>query len=212
MNDVIEKSVETTIHGRFLVLPGDPSRVIVGFHGYGENADRHLAELRRIPGAEAWTLVAIQALHRFYNVKTQEVVASWMTRQDRELAIADNVAYVGRILREVDGAGTRVFAAFSQGTPMAYRAAAAHPAHGLIILGGDCPPDVAAQESVQLPPVLLGRGERDDWYTAEKLEQDLRFLRRASKDVRTLVFDGGHEWSDAFREAAGEFLKRFRAD
>ena len=206
MSDVIEKSVETPIHGRVLVVPGDPKRLLVGFHGYGENADRHLGELRRIPGADAWTLVAIQGLHRFYNQRTQEVVASWMTRQDRELAMADNLAYVGKVLGEVDGGGTRVFAAFSQGTPMAYRAAAAHGAHGLLILGGDCPPDVAAQESVQLPPVLLGRGEKDEWYTAEKFEQDLRFLRRASKDVRTVVFEGGHEWSDAFRAAAGDFL------
>ena len=147
-----------------------------------------------------------------YNVKTQEVVASWMTRQNRELAIADNLAYIGKVLGEVDGGGTRVLAAFSQGTPTAYRAAAAHGAHGLIILGGDCPPDIGAQESVQLPPVLVGRGERDDWYTAEKFEQDLRFLRRVSKDVRTLLFDGGHEWSEAFRQAAGEFLRGFTVD
>src|SRR5437764_4229265 len=97
MSNVIEKSVETPTHGRVLLVPGDPRRVLVGFHGYGENADRHLAELRRIPGAAEWTLVAVQALHRFYNVKTQEVVASWMTRQNRELAIADNLAYIGKV-------------------------------------------------------------------------------------------------------------------
>src|SRR5215212_4318596 len=99
MSDVIEKSVETRTHGRYLLVPGDPGRFLVGFHGYAENADRHLAELRRIPGAERWTVVAIQALHRFYNTRTQEVVASWMTRQDRELAMADNREYVGKVLQ-----------------------------------------------------------------------------------------------------------------
>src|SRR5215212_8460192 len=210
MSPTIEKSVETRTHGRYLLVPGDPRRILVGFHGYAENADRHLAELQRIPGADAWTLVAVQALHRFYNTRTQEVVASWMTRQDRELAMADNLAYVGKVLAEVGRGERLVFAGFSQGTPMTYRAAAAFGPNGLLILGGDCPPDVSAQESVQLPPILLGRGERDEWYTAEKFEQDLRFLERASKEVTTLVFDGAHEWSDPFRAKAGEFLGRLR--
>jgi len=86
---------------------------------------------------------------------------------------------------------------------MAYRAAAHVACDGLLILGGDLPPDVAAQAVVHLPPnILIGRGRTDDWYSAEKLEQDLKFLPRA----QTCLFDGGHEWTDAFREAAGKFL------
>ena len=39
-----------------------------------------LEEMRRIPGADAWRLVSVQALHRFYTRGDQAVVASWMTR------------------------------------------------------------------------------------------------------------------------------------
>ena len=53
-----------------------------------------------------------------------------------------------------------------------------------------------------LPPLLLARGIRDEWYTEEKFNEDLKFFEPA----RTLVFDGGHEWTDEFRAAAGEFL------
>src|SRR5262245_25946469 len=91
------QTIETRTHGRFLVrvpaMPG-PWPLIVGFHGYAESADDHLEALQAIPGTDSWLLVAVQALHRFYARREQRVVASWMTRQDRELAIADNVDYV----------------------------------------------------------------------------------------------------------------------
>ena len=52
--------------------PTSPARgAIVGFHGYGQNADTMLDELRRIPGADAWRLVSVQALHRFYTRNDQ---------------------------------------------------------------------------------------------------------------------------------------------
>src|ERR1051325_2228207 len=101
----IEQTIEATTHGRYLVAPADgPAPFLVGFHGYAEPADLQFERLRGLPGADRWTLVAVQALHRFYLGRRNDVVASWMTRQDRELAIADNLAYVAAIL---DGGGGR---------------------------------------------------------------------------------------------------------
>jgi predicted esterase len=206
MNEIQTRSVSTTTHGRVLLREGNPARLLVGFHGYGENAERHMAELVRIPGSEGWRLASVQALHRFYNLKTNEVVASWMTKQDREQAIEDNVRYVGAVVGELGVPGVIVFAGFSQGAATAYRASMSLPCHGLVILGGDVPPDVSAHESVQLPHVLLGRGERDEWYTQEKFEKDLSFLRNHAASLTTCVFNGAHEWSDQFRDAAAELL------
>jgi hypothetical protein len=51
-------------------------------------------EASRIPGVtEKWRIASVHALHRFYARSEQVVVASWMTRQDREVAIADKVPY-----------------------------------------------------------------------------------------------------------------------
>ena len=94
-----------------------------------------------------------------------------MTKQDRELAIADNIAYVRRVIdavrAEFPTRDALVFAGFSQGVAMAFRAAAHVQASGLIVVGGDVPPDVAAGTPVQLPPVLYGRGRDDALYAAE---------------------------------------------
>jgi Predicted esterase len=196
-------TLQARTHGRYLIEPGPDSRLLVGCHGYAENAERCLAELLRIPGIGEWTLVSVQALHRFYQSRTGDVVASWMTGQDRELAIADNLAYVEAVLNELPPAPTKVFLGFSQGAAMAYRAGAAVAgASAILALGGDVPPDVTGL----IPPVLIGRGKRDEWYTSEKLEKDLRFLEGRAT-VSVCEFDGGHEWSDPFREAAAEVLR-----
>jgi predicted esterase len=198
--------VETAIHGRFLHEDRGPDRLLVGFHGYAETADGHFQDLTMIPGIEAWSIAAVQALHPFYT-RSGAIVASWMTSLDRELAIADNIAYVHKALGIIGRPKTLVYVGFSQGAAMAARAAAyAGLCDGLILLGGDFPPEIKADASVQLPPVLLARGTRDEWYTSEKFKNDLSYLESKTRVTRC-VFAGGHEWTDAFRDAVSAFLR-----
>lgn len=196
-------NVPTTIHGRYLYEDRGAERLLVGFHGYAETAEVNLAELGKIGGVERWSIASVQALHPFYT-RSGDVVASWMTKLDRELAVEDNLSYVRSVLAVLPPPRRLVFSGFSQGASMAARAAAHVGCAGLIMLGGDIPPEVK-DGGGQLPPVLLARGTRDDWYTAEKFDADLAFLGAKTR-VTTCVFEGGHEWSDAFRAAAAEFL------
>ena len=197
-------TIPTQTHGRYLVRDGPPERLLLGFHGYAQNAEIHMADLEPIPGIDAWTVVAIQGLNRFYMGRSIETSAGWMTRQDRDLVIADNVNYVRAVVAALPPAQTIVVEGFSQGAAMAYRAAASlDRVAGVVILGGDLPPDVVGP----LPSVLIGRGEDDDWYTDEKLKNDLKSLDGRAR-IETAVFKGRHEWTDAFRSAAGEFLSR----
>jgi len=209
-----EREIAALVHGRFLVeapeAEGCP--LLVGFHGYGENAEKHLEELRRLPGSSRWALCAVQALHPFYN-RSGDVIACWMTRLQREQAILDNVGYVASVVaelkRELPVSDQLVYLGFSQGAAMAYRAAAGagHPCHGLIVLGGDVPPELEQRDLSRFPPVLLGRGTSEEWYDAAKMEHDVELLRRKGADVRPCVFEGGHEWTNEFRAAAGQFLE-----
>ena len=99
--------------------------------------------------------------------------------------IADNIAYVRRVVAEVRSRlgsvpARLVYAGFSQGTAMAYRSAAfaGYPCDGLIILAGDLSPDVLPHAAT-LPPVLLGRGSEEAWYTEEVARADLGHLHAA---------------------------------
>lgn len=217
-----DRTIPATVHGRYLVRParaggqggapkadgGRPVPLVIGFHGYGQTGEDHLQDLERLPGSNSWHLVAVQGLHPFYT-RTGQVVASWMTRLDRELAIADNVAYAASVAdavrRELRETGPLVFTGFSQGVAMAYRAAAAVPCDGLIVLAGDVPPDV---DPTRLPPLLIGRGTEDDWYDEAKMTADLERLEAAGASAEQCVFEGGHVWGQEFREAAGVFLER----
>ena len=190
--------------------------MLVGFHGYAENAEIEFQRLKEIEGAEHWTLLSIQALHRFYRGRSSGVVASWMTSQDRELAIADNHVYTSKVIevesREWSSPGKVVTTGFSQGVAMAFRCAVAtgERSAGVIALAADIPPELDAVSLGGIPGVLLGRGTTDDWYTAERMAQDEARLRQAGVSVECLTFEGGHEWTPAFSEAAARFLKSRR--
>ena len=213
---MIERAIAAGTHGRYLIEPpasSGPAPILAGFHGYGEGADAQLERMRRIPGADRWRLVSIQGLHRFYQRRANEVVASWMTRQDRELAIADNLAYVAAVIdavdREYPGAPRLVFSGFSQGVAMAFRAAAASPraVDGVIAVGGDVPPELDAAAVGRVGRALVCHGTRDEWYTEAIFDRDVRRLREAHVAVSPVTFDGGHEWSDAVVQAASAFLR-----
>jgi (2Fe-2S) ferredoxin/predicted esterase len=212
------RTIATPTHGRYLVEPareGKPLGLLVGFHGYAETAEAHLERLRSIPGSGDWVLASIQGLHRFYRGRSEEVVASWMTRQDRDLAIADNVAFVATVvesLREIPAAPALVFCGFSQGVAMAFRAAcsSAPRVSGVIAAGGGVPPELDREALARAGAALLVRGQRDEWYPLAAWAADQARLGAAGVDVRAFGFDGGHEWNDDVSGAAGAFLQRFR--
>ena len=211
-----ERLIATGIHGRYLTVPPaapGPAPVLVGFHGYAENAEIQLERLTGIPGSDRWLTVSIQGLHRFYQRRTDLVVASWMTRQDRETSIADNVAYVGKcidaVVAEWPTLPTIVFAGFSQGVAMAFRAAvhSTHGTAGVIAAGGDIPPEIAPAGLSCVSAALIARGKSDGFYKAEQFNEDEQRLRSSSVSVNALRFDGGHEWSGELSAAASQFLR-----
>jgi len=212
---MIERTIETTAHGRYLVVPpssGAAAPMLVGFHGYAEAAETQLDRMRAIEGAGRWLLVSIQGLNRFYQRRTDQVIAGWMTRQDREAAIQDNIRYVASVIAEVGrewpAAPGVMYAGFSQGVAMAFRAAASSrdPVRGVIAAGGDAPPELEPSALRRIGHVLLCRGRFDQWYTREILDRDRRRLREAGVDVHEVEFDGGHEWSGSMAHAASTFM------
>ena len=219
MSDVYERRIPVGTHGRFLVARpqlATPRRLILGFHGYGENAAIQLTRLQSLSRAPFYLLVSVQGLHRFYRRQDNEVVASWMTREDRDLAIADNARYVSTILTALEDEWGLipepiVCAGFSQGVAMAFRAAChigtqSKRATAVLAIGGDLPPELDHSALARVSPVLLGRGARDDWYTEEKWTADSERLRAAGVALDASVFDAEHEWTAEFSRAADTVL------
>ncbi|MCC6350177.1 MAG: phospholipase [Candidatus Eisenbacteria bacterium] len=214
-HDPLLRFAPATVHGRYFVRP--PAGTggacwLVGFHGQGQTAEAFFPSLARVPRSGRWLVASVQGLNRYYSGRSDAVVANWMTRQDREQAIADNVAWVDGVCdaleREFGPPRAIVFAGFSQGVAMAYRAGllGRRECAAIIVSGGDVPPEFAAGTPRPWPRVLVATGDGDGWFTPARLEGDLAIVRLSRPDARWLVFEGGHEWSEALSEAAGGLL------
>jgi predicted esterase len=73
-------------------------------------------------------------------------------------------------------------------------------------LGGDIPPELDVEMLRHIPAVLIGRGTRDEWYTADKVAADQRRLKEAGVAVQVFTFEARHEWTAAFAAAVSRFL------
>lgn len=216
-----EYAIVTPVHGRYLVrIPESAAHgpirnapMIVGFHGYGESAETHLARLEAIPELSTWTIVCIQGLHQFYG-RGGHVVSSWMTSQDRENAVDDNLRYVRSVITEAIHQNGEpqalVYQGYSQGVAMAWRAAilGARRVDGLAVFGGDVPAELGVRPLTQCPPVLLGRGREDTQYTATQFRADLDMLAGRYVVVEPYEVAGGHNWTAAAGREIGQFITR----
>ncbi|MBA2355403.1 MAG: hypothetical protein H0V80_12125 [Acidobacteria bacterium] len=218
---VTDRSIVTPIHGRYLLRvpestahgPLRNAPMAVGFHGYGESAEAQMRRLECIPELESWALLSIQGLHRFYG-RGRDVVACWMTQQDREDAIEDNLRYVRSVVTEAiyqtGEPRALAYVGYSQGVAMAWRAAilGARRVDGLVVFGGDVPPEFGVRPLTQCPQVLLGRGRDDPHYSVAQFQADLDLLGGRHVAVEPAEVPGGHEWSDLVGREVGGFLAR----
>lgn len=214
MTEIKFHVVPTLTHGRVLVRDARAAAqkgLLVGFHGYMETAQIQMERLEAIPGSSAWTLVSIQGLHRFYRGRSDQVVASWMTREDREEAIADNLAYVSAAMEQVphDNSTPVVYTGFSQGVAMAFRAGLLGVARtvAIVAVGGDVPPELLTIADVQFPAILFARGARDEWLTEARFDRDVAAMAARGVVLTAKVYDGAHEWNGEVSREIGEFLK-----
>jgi predicted esterase len=100
-----------------------------------------------------------------------------------------------------------VYFGFSQGTGMVCRAAllGQYPSSGVMLLGGDIPPEY--DDLNRMARILIGRGTSDRLYPLKTWEQDVRRIEQADLDVSIATFHGGHAWSDEYGYAAADFLR-----
>jgi len=106
-----------------------------------------------------------------------------------------------------------VFAGFSQGVAMAFRAAVSATAlkRHVIAVGGDVPPELGTEQLRTLSSVLICRGAEDQWYSEAMFNTDADRLRAAGIPVQAIVVAGGHEWSPDVSQTAGRLLRHVSA-
>ena len=141
-----------------------------------------------------------------------EVVASWMTRQDRDAAIADNVAYVDAALGR--GAARRRHADRVRGILPGGRDGFSRRHQRQAWRGRRdrdrrrCAAGAPGGRHRNVP--THPPGARHARRVADSGKVQIRpqcASRPVVARVRALEFEGGHEWNAAVAEAAGDFLE-----
>ncbi|OFZ51575.1 MAG: hypothetical protein A3D92_08555 [Bacteroidetes bacterium RIFCSPHIGHO2_02_FULL_44_7] len=174
----------------------DSTTVLYALHGYGQLAKYFMRKLYDLP--EDILLVVPEGMHRFYlNGTGGRVGASWMTKEAREIDIADNLAWLdaldARITKKY-GIQKRYVLGFSQGGATALRWAF----HGqismdaLCIWASDFPPDLFDATPKELRPIchyLIG--DKDPYFRADRQDELCSLFR--SKGFEIHQFDGEHD-------------------
>ncbi len=177
-----------------------PPALVVALHGWGQNCKKMLRELAPL-GERNIVVAAPQAPHPFYlDMGAGKVGFNWLTRYERDRAVADNNTFISRLLDELRKKAPyderRVFLlGFSQGCSMAWRFSVSgnYPVAGMIACGADLPADVA--EKLPLPqqfPTLFVHGTDDPIVSVSKMHEARGILAEKGAPFTVHEFEGEH--------------------
>ena len=204
--------------------PGPGLRQVwIACHGYGQLAGSLIRWLSPLASAER-LVVAPEALSRFYlnpeagRAAEPRIGASWMTREDREHEIADQVTYLDalhdRIFAEVPRERVMlVVFGFSQGAATVCRWLDRGRARAdrLLLWGGFLPPDLElgrADLFLRATPLTIVMGDADEFVKPEAMDAAERALQAAKLPATVRRFPGRHRiLPDVLRDVADEIAQ-----
>jgi predicted esterase len=216
---IVEHHLAVPRTARYFTVGGDGEgsdalrEVWIVCHGYGQLAASFIEPF--VPLARPWRrIVAPEGLSRFYLERSRvgvntdaKVGATWMTREDRDHEMADQLTYLGAVhdlVRPTPAAGgvrLRVLG-FSQGvaTVVRWLARGRVRADEVILWAGSFPPDVdvaAFAERLAGARVVLAVGKRDELAPWAAADVTLGRFLDAGIAARLVSFEGGHRLDNA---------------
>ncbi len=172
------------------------------FHGYGQLASQFIEGFNELSNPETF-LIAPEGLSRFYvSGGAGKVGASWMTSENRENEITDQLGYLDAIYGKVTSLPyidqcKIVVLGFSQGVATACRWINQLKINvdRVILWAGGIPPEVDLwQINNQYPAtdIYLVSGTGDPFVKAEEVNEQEQRLQKADMNYRKIRFDGKH--------------------
>jgi predicted esterase len=176
-------------------------------HGYGQLAQYFI---RKFAALEQHNIcvIAPEGLSRFYlenfeagkGRKSNRVGATWMTRENREMDIANYIAYLNMIhQKEIGSSNIPVtIVGFSQGSATASRWALQESLtyNRLILWAGVFPPDMdfdTGKQILQKKEVLMVYGKQDPFLTDERFTEMKVIIEKLGTDIEIITFEGDHD-------------------
>lgn len=192
----VEKTARYFTHGK-----REPHIKVVLFvcHGYAQIANKFLKKFEPAFRDDLF-IVAPEGLHRFYAREASgNVVASWMTTEDREDDIQDYVNYLDSVYREVMPSFPKkvkvMVLGFSQGAATASRwiTQGRSRIDELVLWCGFFPPDVSLLEIPEHVRLKVVTATDDRYASPEQQKEELDAMKKLAPALEHFQFEGKHE-------------------
>ena len=178
---------------------GDPDKAhtfLYVLHGYGQLAQFFIEKFSKLN--DGYFIVAPEGMHRFYlKGSSGRVGASWMTSEDRESDIKDNLNWLTELDNSLEQANgkRKIILGFSQGGATAARwyFADSIKVDRLIIWASVFPPDLPKEQVIERcekQTNIFALGSEDEYYNREQQEEIIQFYKSMGFD--TVHYDGNH--------------------
>jgi predicted esterase len=173
----------------------EANTLLVVLHGYGQLSEFFIRKFKELP--ENYLVVAPEGMHRFYlNGTSGRVGASWMTKEDRESDIQDNIHWLSQLFKEINQKKKfekSIILGFSQGGATAARWFYSQkvPFDQLILWASVFPPDLEKPEINSNSNNYFVIGKDDEYYNSDAQKTEIDFYK--NNGFQTLTFEGKHE-------------------
>ena len=185
----------------------DTRQIWFVLHGYGQLAKYFLKKFN-VLRSKGICVVAPEGLSRFSlepgsGRPNDRVGATWMTKENRAMDIANYVRYLDKVYHDVNGDHRipTTILGFSQGSATASRWALSKNItfERLILWAGVFPADMdlkVGKETLKDKDVVLVYGSKDPFLTESGFGEMKALTTHAGITTTEIVFEGGHEIDD----------------
>ena len=174
--------------------------IVIAIHGYAQLGKFFIKKFTPII-SEKRVVVVPEALNKFYwNGMKGKVVASWMTKDDRESEIEDYTEYLNKvyelIIKDAPANVKITVLGFSQGTATSCRWISDNnhsKISRLILWASAMPKEVFSEaklyEHIDFTIIL---GDKDEYISIEELNRHVLELKEEGFNPKSIVYEGNH--------------------
>lgn len=179
-------------------IDNNTATVWILIHGYAQKGDIFLQSFQELLH-ENMLLVAPEALNKFYTKGGYgDVVASWMTKDNRENEIKNYVAYIESVVNHFLQKGFTKFniLGFSQGVATVSRflkCSSIVSFDTVVLLAGEIPAEVDYNQLSNFEKLFYICGDNDPFFKATAMQEKYSNIAK----MQFMLFEGGHVISTA---------------
>ena len=201
----MKKSIQFSYEAHYSIShepTGQEKDLWVVFHGYGQLAEFFIRKFLPFDSVDRIFLAPEGTNYGYLKEFQGRVGANWMTKHEREVAIANNHRYLNLLMDQTLEKFAQVprihVLGFSQGAATSTRWASqwSGKIDTLVLWAGGFAQDLSldlGREKFEQTELILAFGDQDELIQEEHKKQQLELIQALGKQPNVVNFAGGHE-------------------